>query len=100
MKKYYRIVLCVLLMLSLSAQLTTTYAKTSRTVVVAMQKQLESAIRNDPYEIIHVATKKKVTLQIPKDKRTKSKLLVVNAPNATIVNEAMEQLEYKRMDVG
>lgn len=91
MKKYDRIVLCVLLILSLSTQLTSAYAKTNRTVVVATQKQLESAIRNEKCEIIHVATKKKVTLQIPKDRRTKSKTLVVNAPNATIVNEATFQ---------
>lgn len=78
-------------MVFLSAQLSITYAKNNRTVIVTTQKQLDSAIRDTKCNIIKIVTKKKATFKISNDKRTKNKTLVVNAPNATVINTATFQ---------
>lgn len=60
----------------------------AKTVTVKTQKELEKALKDGKATKIKIVTSKKISLVIPKGKKTAGIQLVVNAPKATIVNKA------------
>lgn len=63
-------------------------AATVKTVTVTNQKQLNAALKNKKVTKIRIKTKKNVKLNIPKKAATKKIVLVIDAPKATITNNA------------
>ncbi len=76
----------VMLMTSVGMDPVKVQAAKRRTVTVSTQRELEAAMQEEQVGEIIISTKSKVTLTIPESAGSTNKRLVVNAANATLVN--------------